>query len=73
MAREICNNCDGWREEHYMRGGGWNEEGTCQEYVGRDATADELKHRDADLHRYELWLTKGRKAGVASVAPWRKS
>lgn len=72
LDRNKCDNCGCWREEHYRRDGSWNPDVPCSEYSGRDATAEELETRDADLARYAKWLSSPRR-DVASAAPWHKS
>jgi len=49
--RDLCGNCDRWREEHYAADGSWLAEQPCDEYYGITPSADRAKKKERELEK----------------------
>lgn len=49
--RDLCGNCDRWREAHYDRQGAWVIDQPCTEYQGVEPTPDRRKRKDKELDK----------------------
>lgn len=52
LERDLCGNCDHWREEHYDSDGAWMGEMIgCAEYIGVNPTPERLRRKPKDLEK----------------------
>lgn len=61
MERDLCANCDHWRESHYAAGGAFIADKLfgCYEYQGVVPTEERRATRDEDLQADRELLRKG--------------
>lgn len=61
MDRDLCANCDRWREQHYNASGIFIADllaPPCVEYLGTSPSAERQKEKPGDLERHRRDITQ---------------